>query len=52
MRMLSPEGEDPTKTHILGAFLAGGISGSASWLFSYPIDYIKSAIDCAVKKYK
>jgi hypothetical protein len=44
MRMLSPEGEDPTKTHILGAFLAGGISGSASWLFSYPIDYIKTVI--------
>lgn len=50
----------------MGAFLAGGFSGSCSWLFSYPIDYIKtviqsqqieniqykSAIDCAKKKYK
>jgi hypothetical protein len=66
MRMLSPEGEDTKKTHILGAFLAGGISGSASWLVSYPIDYVKtviqsqqieniqykSAIYCAIKKYK
>jgi solute carrier family 25 carnitine/acylcarnitine transporter 20/29 len=50
----------------LGAFIAGGISGSSSWLLSYPIDYVKtviqsqqienikykSAIDCVIKKYK
>lgn len=50
----------------MGAFIAGGISGSSSWLLSYPIDYVKtviqsqqienikykSGIDCAIKKYK
>jgi solute carrier family 25 carnitine/acylcarnitine transporter 20/29 len=50
----------------LGAFIAGGISGSSSWLFTYPIDYVKtvvqsqqienirykSAIDCAMKVYQ
>jgi len=44
MRMLAPEGEDASKTPILGAFLAGGFSGACSWLFSYPIDYIKTVI--------
>lgn len=65
MRILSPEGEDSSKAPILGAFFVGGISGMSSWIFSYPVDYIKtvvqsdnlenkkyrSAVDCARKKY-
>jgi hypothetical protein len=51
---------------VLGPFLAGGLAGCSSWLFIYPVDYIKtviqsqslsnlkykSATDCAIKKYK
>lgn len=50
----------------MAAFFVGGFSGSISWLFTYPIDYVKtliqsddinqrkfvSAIDCVKKQYK
>lgn len=26
------------------SFLGGGLAGSGSWLFTYPIDYIKTLI--------
>lgn len=65
MRLLS-KGENSAEAPILGAFLAGGIAGSASWFFTYPIDYVKtlmqsqlpteqkftSGIDCMIKQYK
>lgn len=44
MRMMTPEGEELSEAPILGAFLAGGVSGCASWLFTYPIDYVKTVI--------
>ena len=48
------------------SFFAGGIAGSASWFFSYPVDYIKTkmqsqnlydlkyrnSMDCAKQMYK
>lgn len=66
MRLLSPENEDPSQAPVFGAFLAGGLAGCSSWLFTYPIDYVKtviqsqipsniqykSAMDCAKRKYK
>lgn len=65
MRIFSPDGDDSSKTPMMAAFLAGGIAGSLSWLFSYPIDYVKTVIqsqhleqikykgffDCARQKY-
>lgn len=50
----------------MGAFVAGGISGCSSWLFTYPIDYVKtvvqsqslsnlkykSATQCAIARYR
>ena len=44
MRVFSPDGDDSSKAPIFGSFLAGGIAGSMSWLFSYPIDYVKTVI--------
>lgn len=66
MRVFSPEGDDSSKTPIMAAFLAGGIAGVTSWLFSYPLDYVKTVIqsqhledikykgmwDCTVQKYR
>lgn len=51
---------------MLISFFGGGLAGSGSWLFTYPIDYIKTliqsdnldkrkyknAIDCVKIKYK
>lgn len=65
MRVFSPDGDDSSKTPMMAAFFAGGLAGSTSWLFSYPLDYIKTviqsqhlesikyknALDCAQKKY-
>lgn len=44
MRMFSPDGDDSSKTPMFASFLAGGMAGSLSWLFSYPIDYVKTVI--------
>lgn len=66
MKMFVEEGEPSSKAPILASFFAGGFSGINSWLFTYPIDYVKtlvqsdnlaskkfsSAIDCARKQYK
>ena len=66
MRMFVAEGQTSSNAPIMAAFLAGGVSGMTSWLFTYPIDYVKtvvqsddhdnrkysSAIDCARKKYR
>lgn len=63
---MTPEGEELSQAPIIGAFIAGGISGCSSWLFTYPIDYVKtviqsqslskilykSATECAIMKYK
>jgi solute carrier family 25 carnitine/acylcarnitine transporter 20/29 len=65
MKMFVEEGEPSTSAPIAAAFLAGGLSGMCSWLFTYPIDYVKtlvqsddldnrkfkSAVDCARKQY-
>lgn len=51
---------------LTASFMLGGFSGAASWLFTYPIDYIKtviqsqqikkiqfrSATHCMIEKYK
>jgi hypothetical protein len=29
---------------LFASFILGGISGASSWLFTYPIDYIKTLI--------
>jgi len=42
MRLFVPEGQSSASAPIMVSFFAGGISGSASWLLSYPIDYIKT----------
>lgn len=43
MRFYSDDGH-PANAHIVTAFFAGGIAGGSSWLFTYPIDYIKTLI--------
>lgn len=66
MREFAPEGEGSGKAPIMAAFLAGGLAGCNSWLFTYPIDYVKtlmqsqnlenlkykSSWDCAVSQYQ
>lgn len=42
MRLFAREGEGSGSAPIMAAFLAGGLAGSNSWLFTYPIDYIKT----------
>ena len=42
MRIFAPEGQGSASAPIMFSFFAGGLSGSASWLLSYPIDYIKT----------
>ena len=37
-------GEGSSQAPIYAAFLAGGIAGSNSWLFTYPVDYIKTVM--------
>lgn len=44
MRFSSPDGDDSSKTPIFVSFLAGGFAGCMSWLFSYPIYYVKTVI--------
>ena len=39
---LTPEGSDVDCIGPLGLLLAGGMSGISSWVFTYPIDVIKS----------
>jgi len=65
MRYFAPEGEGSGKAPIMAAFLAGGLAGTNSWIFTYPIDYVKTltqsqcleklryrnAWDCAKKQY-
>ena len=65
MKVFVSEGESSAHAPIFASFLAGGFSGMFSWLFTYPIDYVKtlvqsdsleprkykSAIDCARIQY-
>ena len=65
MRLFA-NGESSAQAPIMAAFLAGGIAGSNSWLFTYPIDYVKtvmqsqdlgklkysSALECAKDQYR
>jgi len=51
---------------LIASFFLGGISGAASWLFTYPIDYVKtliqsqninkkiyrSSLECSLIKYR
>jgi solute carrier family 25 (mitochondrial carnitine/acylcarnitine transporter), member 20/29 len=59
-------GESSAQAPIHAAFLAGGLAGCNSWLFTYPVDYIKTItqsqdlaalkyrnmLDCAQKHYR
>jgi solute carrier family 25 carnitine/acylcarnitine transporter 20/29 len=42
MRLFAPKGEGSANAPIMAAFLAGGLAGSNSWLFTYPVDYVKT----------
>lgn len=46
MRMMTPDvdGDEQVEAPIMAAFVAGGVSGCSSWLFTYPIDYVKTVI--------
>lgn len=37
-------GQSSENAPIMAAFIAGGLAGANSWLFTYPIDYIKTVI--------
>lgn len=64
--MLDPEGKNSSKAPLTAAFFIGGLAGAASWVVTYPIDYVKtlvqsqsiknkeyhSAMDCTLKKYR
>lgn len=66
MKLLDPYGKNSANAPLEAAFFVGGIAGAASWVFSYPLDYIKtlvqsqsihkkefsSAKNCALTKYK
>ena len=66
MRMFVSEGKTSLNAPVTAAFFAGGIAGMSSWVFTYPIDYVKtlvqsdhhdnrkfkSAIDCARMRYR
>ena len=42
MRLFAPEGQSSLHAPIMTAFLAGGLAGMNSWLFTYPVDYVKT----------
>jgi len=42
MRIFAPEGQGSSSAPIMTAFFAGGLAGCNSWLFTYPIDYVKT----------
>jgi solute carrier family 25 carnitine/acylcarnitine transporter 20/29 len=50
--MFAPKGESSLHAPIMASFLAGGLAGSNSWLFTYPIDYIKTIMQCQNLKHK
>lgn len=66
MRLFAPEGEGSLSAPIHAAFLAGGLAGCNSWIFTYPVDYVKtlmqsqnleklkykSSWDCAREQYR
>ncbi len=37
-------GQSSYHAPIMAAFIAGGLAGANSWLFTYPIDYIKTVM--------
>jgi len=66
MRLFASKDHGSGSAPIMISFFAGGIAGSASWLLTYPVDYIKTimqsqnltalkyknSIDCAKQMYK
>lgn len=44
MKLLDPSGKSSANAPLEAAFFVGGIAGAASWVFSYPIDYVKTLI--------
>lgn len=42
MRKFALEGQGSSSAPIMTAFFAGGLAGCNSWLFTYPIDYVKT----------
>ena len=44
MRLFVSEKDLTNQVPILASFLSGGFSGMFSWLFTYPIDYVKTLI--------
>ncbi len=44
MKLLDPEGKNSANAPLKAAFFVGGIAGAASWVLTYPIDYVKTII--------
>lgn len=42
MRLFAPEGRGSLHAPLMVSILAGGLAGANSWLFTYPIDYVKT----------
>ena len=38
------KGQSSANAPILAALVAGGVAGSNSWLFTYPVDYVKTVM--------
>jgi hypothetical protein len=34
------------KVEMLGSLLSGGMAGAAAWCAMYPVDYVKTRIQC------
>ena len=41
---MDPNRKNSANAPLKAAFFVGGIAGAASWVFSYPIDYVKTLI--------
>ena len=66
MRLLDPLRQKSSNAPLEASFFVGGVAGTASWIVTYPIDYIKtlvqsqpiknkeshSAVECAKRKYR
>lgn len=55
MRIASPDGQNSALAPISAAFFNGGLAGMFSWLLTYPLDYIKTLVQCddlSNRKYK
>lgn len=44
MRMLDPQQQNASNAPLEAAFMMGGLAGTASWVVTYPIDYVKTLV--------